>query len=93
MSDHFGNRVISRGTDNPWAPHSPDLNPLDFHLWGFLKDQICGRTFQSLQELREVIIRHVREIPQDQCENVLNNFVQRIKMCLDRNGGHLEHII
>jgi len=32
----FGDRVISRRTNNPWSPHSPDLNPLDFFHWGFI---------------------------------------------------------
>jgi hypothetical protein len=24
----------------PWSLHSPDLTPLDFTLWGFIKDQV-----------------------------------------------------
>ena len=32
LTDQFGENVISRGAVHPWAPHSPDLNPLDFYL-------------------------------------------------------------
>ena len=32
LAQKFGDRVISRRTDNPWAAHSPDLNPCDFFL-------------------------------------------------------------
>ena len=28
---------IGRGEPIPWPPRSPDLNPLDFYLWGHLK--------------------------------------------------------
>ena len=40
LAQKFGDRVISRRTDNPWAAHSPDLNPYDFFLWGYAKDNI-----------------------------------------------------
>ena len=36
----FGERIISRRTDNNWSAQSPDLNPLDFCLWGYLKNQV-----------------------------------------------------
>ena len=28
LADHFGENVVSHGTVNPWAPHSPYLNAL-----------------------------------------------------------------
>jgi len=40
LQDMFDDRVeVSRRTENPWAPHSPDLNPIDFFLWGYAKVQ------------------------------------------------------
>ena len=38
LTDHFEGRVFSRFTEKTLASHSPDLNPLDFFLWGHLKD-------------------------------------------------------
>ncbi|XP_033745047.1 uncharacterized protein LOC117330676 [Pecten maximus] len=40
LADTFGNRLISLRTDIEWPPHSPDLNPSDFYLWGYLKDRV-----------------------------------------------------
>ncbi|KAI6651147.1 hypothetical protein LOD99_5498 [Oopsacas minuta] len=34
LKNHFGTRIISRLTPFEWAPHSPDLSPPDFYLWG-----------------------------------------------------------
>jgi hypothetical protein len=31
----FRDRIISKGL---WPPHSPDLSPPDFFLWGYIKD-------------------------------------------------------
>ena len=42
LEEHFPDRHISLKSAVEWAPHSPDLSPLDFFLWGFLKD-LCIR--------------------------------------------------
>ena len=43
--DHrFSNLLISRPREPEWSPHSPDLNPPDFYLWGFLKDNVYENT-------------------------------------------------
>ena len=35
LRDQFGDRLISKGAEFQWAPHSPDLGVLDFSLWGY----------------------------------------------------------
>ena len=39
----FGNRVMSSRSRSglDWAPNSPDLNPCDFWLHGFMKVSLC----------------------------------------------------
>ena len=93
LADHFGEKVVSRGTLNPWAPHSPDLNPLDFYLWGYLKDKLCGHQFQTLEQLRNRITADIRAIPPDHMLNVVNNFVKRVRKCIDQNGRHVENLL
>ena len=93
LNEHFDERIISRRTPNQWAPHSPDLNPLDFHLWGFLKDQMMGTVFESLEDLRNEISRLTQAVPQMQCQNVIDNFCWRLRECIRRGGGHMEHML
>ncbi|EFN63727.1 hypothetical protein EAG_00069, partial [Camponotus floridanus] len=33
----YGDRWIGRGGSHLWPARSPDLNPLDYFLWGYLK--------------------------------------------------------
>ena len=33
------NRIISRNSDVNWPPRSSDLTPLDYFLWGAIKDK------------------------------------------------------
>ena len=67
LTDHFEGRVISRFIEKTWASHSPDLNPLDFFLWGHLKDQMSGEQFQTLNDLKSLVERLIRAVTPDQC--------------------------
>ncbi|KAJ8958238.1 hypothetical protein NQ318_017381 [Aromia moschata] len=42
LAENFPERWIRRGVESPqfWSRRSPDLNPLDFYLWGELKQSV-----------------------------------------------------
>ena len=42
LQQRFPDRLISRRCDSQWSPHSPDLEPPDFYMWGYLKDRVHG---------------------------------------------------
>ena len=52
LQELFGCRVISKGSEKQWAPHSPDLNSLDYWFWGACKDSVYHNKPGSLEELR-----------------------------------------
>jgi len=37
LHENFTNRWISQIGTVEWAPRPPDLNPMDFSIWGYLK--------------------------------------------------------
>ena len=43
------------------APSSPDLSPLDFFLWGYLKEQVYKPLPFNLEELKARVKREMRE--------------------------------
>ena len=88
-----GDRLISRRTDFPWPPYSPDLNPPDYFLWGYLKDRIYGNNPQTLAALKDNIRREIRRIPADMIGRVMGNFNVRVAAVLQRRGAWIEHII
>jgi len=51
IKETFKDRVDSLKTQYAWPPHSPDLSPLDFYLWGFLKDRAYKPSPTTLKEL------------------------------------------
>ncbi|GFQ98845.1 hypothetical protein TNCT_721921 [Trichonephila clavata] len=61
LPDDFGaDRVISRGFENTWPLHSPELNTRDFYLWAHLKDMVYTERHASVADLKSSISRHVR---------------------------------
>ena len=68
LYEHFGNQVIALDFKNhfeggmDWPPYSPDLNPCDFFLWGYLKDRVYQEPLSSLSELESALVREVSAI-------------------------------
>ena len=38
LNETFPDRWTGRDGPIPWLPHLPDITPLDFFLWGYVKD-------------------------------------------------------
>ena len=88
----FLDRFISRCAPE-WAPHSPDLNPPDFYLWVYLKDNVYTNNPQKNSDLKAAIAAKIRAIPREECVRIIQNFARRVQVCLQRGGAHLEHIL
>ncbi|MCL4142993.1 UNVERIFIED_CONTAM: hypothetical protein GTU68_009257 [Idotea baltica] len=52
-------RFISRGTDFPWPPNSPDMNPCVYFLWEYLKEKIYHNNPLTLEDLKDNIRREM----------------------------------
>jgi len=51
-NNKFPDRWIGRGGTQNWPPRSPDLNPSDYHVWGYMKAMVCAHKVNSREELR-----------------------------------------
>lgn len=57
LNQRFPNRWIGRGGPVLWPPRSPDLNPLDFFLWGYVKDAVYSEAPTTRLNMMERIRR------------------------------------
>jgi hypothetical protein len=55
-----------------WPPNSPDMNPCDYFLLGFLKEKIFPKKPQTVMELKALIIQACNKITEDMCHPVIN---------------------
>jgi hypothetical protein len=49
---HFPGRWVGRDGPIPWPTRSPDIRPLDYFLWGYVKYIIYKTSVTSLDELK-----------------------------------------
>ena len=63
LRTRFPGRVISRFGDVSWPPRSCDLTPLDFFLWGHVKDKVYANNPQTIAELKTNIRHAIGVIP------------------------------
>lgn len=58
LNNRFPNGWIGIGETWNWPPYSPYLTPMDFFLWGFVKDHVYAATPErqnTAEGLRELI--------------------------------------
>ncbi|XP_039310613.1 uncharacterized protein LOC120358903 [Solenopsis invicta] len=76
-----------------WPPRFPDLTPMDFFLWGYMRDII----YQTLPRDRNDLIAKIREASQritpEMLRNVRGSIMRRIALCAEENGGYYEHLL
>ena len=73
----------------PWPARSPDLSPLDFWLWGYLKKKVHSHSVATLQELRDAIEDELPAIPAVTVHNATLSVVENAKKLISINGLQL----
>jgi len=91
----FPNRWIGRGGPVAWPPRSPDLNPLDFYVWGAMKNHVYATEVDDIQTLRERIGEAANEIRLQlrRIGGLQHQLLNRTRMCRLQNGRHFEHLL
>ncbi|CAF1240464.1 unnamed protein product [Didymodactylos carnosus] len=79
LNDKFNGRWIGRDDPISWAPRSPDLTPLDFFLWGYIKPKVYKTKVNDIAELKERIEQEIKGIKKETLENVFDGVVKRLR--------------
>lgn len=92
LQQHFGDRVISRNFAVSWPPRSPDLTPMDFWFWGYLKSKVYTPGPRDVSELKDAIKREVMQIPPVILRSSLLSTISRMQCVVACEGGHVENL-
>ena len=79
--------------DVVWPPQSCDLTPLDYYLWGAVKDKCYADKPETIDALEDNICEASGEIQLHTIYNVLKNWTDRVGYCIASRGSHLNEII
>lgn len=89
----FRGKWIGRRGSIEWPARSPDLTPLDYFLWGYLKSKVYVTKPQNLDELRARIIHEMEAISLEIYQNAIQAFYTRLAHCQTTEGKHFEHLL
>lgn len=78
-----------------WPPNSPDLNPLDFFVWGVMlqKYEAVSPKPTSISELRTLLQRIWDSLPEQLVASAVLSVKKRLQLCIDQEGGHFQHLL
>ncbi|KAJ8914204.1 hypothetical protein NQ315_015978, partial [Exocentrus adspersus] len=73
---------------------SPDLNPLDFYVWGYLKDKAYATPVLTRDDLIQRIQEACNEMRQNpnQVSDAVNSLIRRCHKCIEVGGQHFEQL-
>ena len=89
----FEDRIISRRPDAIGPPRCCDLTPLDYYLWGAVKDKCYADKQETTAALKDNIREAIGEIQLPTNDNVLKNWTNRVGYCMVSRGSHLNETI
>jgi len=58
LSEKFSKKIVDK---KKWPPRSPDLNPCDYFLWGYLKSVVYKPLPKTLDDLKANIDREIKK--------------------------------
>ena len=96
LNQHFDDRVIGLGYRNrydtgiDWPPSSPDLNPCDYFMWGYIKDVVYKKQYNTIEEVEQAIREAFWNIPIQHINSAILNFSNRLQVLQAINGAHIE---
>lgn len=93
LNEIFHNKWIGRRGSIEWPPRSPDLTPLDYFYWGYLKSKVFETKPADIDELRARIIDISNLITPEILRNVQESIYIRMAHCQGVNGHQFEHLI
>ncbi|ERL87439.1 hypothetical protein D910_04831 [Dendroctonus ponderosae] len=87
------NRWLGRNGFQNWPPRSPDLTPLDFFLWGYIKGIVYHTLLTTSHDMKTRIRDAFKTVTPQMSSRVSSGFEQRIYKYLEMDGQHFEHLL
>ncbi|XP_029659319.1 uncharacterized protein LOC115233172 [Formica exsecta] len=93
LNARFPEKWMGRGGPISWPARSPDLNVLDFFVWGYVKSIIEHRRNDTEEEVRQAILAAFNTITLKMAHRVTRNVVRRAELCVQERGSHFEQLL
>ena len=77
-------------TSSQWPPSSPDLNPLDYAIWGILEAKVNAIKNTSLDSLKKCLRAEWGKLSMNHVRDSIASWRCRLKAVVKKRGGRFE---
>ncbi len=74
-----------------WPANSPDLNPVDYCVWGRLQELVYKVPIRDIAHLKERIVQSWESLSNDSFGVAIDRWLVRLRKVVANDGGHIEH--
>jgi inhibitor of nuclear factor kappa-B kinase subunit alpha len=72
------------------SPSSPDLNPLDFSIWGILEARVNAVQHRSVDSLKQHLLAEWRKLSMNTVRTSIASWRRRLRAVVKERGGRFE---
>ena len=76
-----------------WPPNSPDLKPVDYHIWGLMKQRLYKTPVRDTIDLKKRLVDTWASIPQRVVDEAVDQWTARLRACVKAKGRQFEHLL
>jgi len=96
LAAHCADFIDKINIKDSWPPNSPDMNPLDYHVWESMLQNFCHLNPQpkDIPELKLAFVRISDEFYKTLpvCKSIAN-FRKLLRACVNADGGHFAQLL
>ncbi|PIC29926.1 hypothetical protein B9Z55_021341 [Caenorhabditis nigoni] len=78
-------------TKDQWPASSPDLNPMDYAVWGYLTQQVSTKNYPNLDALKKALTAAWDELDANYLRVVVDSYPKRLRAVIKAKGGRFEN--
>jgi len=72
-----------------WPPDSPDLNPVDYKIWGLMQDCVYQTTIHDVDKPKQHLIAVWADMKQSVINKAIDEWCSRLTACVHAKGDIL----
>jgi len=76
-----------------WPPNSPDLNPVDYKIWGVMQQRVYKYRVSNVNELKQRLVEVWHDLQQNVIDSAVSEWRKRLRTCVRAEGRHFEHLL
>jgi len=76
-----------------WPANSPDLNPVDYRIWGLIQERVYQTAIQDIDDLKQRLTCVWAELKQSVVDKAIEQWRPRLRACVRAKGQHFEQLL